>query len=81
MEGGYKKIGKHKIDNNRNCMRRSYTIILPHFYNLKNALAHQKNTIEASAISEIIEISREKARIIRTFFEKSYYIFALSYFL
>jgi len=35
-------------------MRRSYTIIFPHFYNVKNALAHQNNAIEASAIGQII---------------------------
>ena len=56
-------------------MRRSYTIKFPHFYNVKNALAHQNNAIEASAIRRIIGIYREKARGKMTFFNKIYYIF------
>jgi len=58
-------------------MRRSYTIKLPHFYNVKNALAHQNNTIEASAIGKIIGRYREKARGKMTFLIKTIYIFCI----
>ncbi|MFC1797686.1 hypothetical protein ACFLY2_00400 [Patescibacteria group bacterium] len=59
-------------------MRRSYTINFPHFYNVKNALAHQNNAIEASAIERIIGRNKEKARVFwRKFRKKKTKIFFL----
>jgi hypothetical protein len=53
---------KKRNDYNRNVwggVTQSVSLI----YNVKNALAHQNNAIEASAIGRIIGRNREKARV------------------